>query len=120
VRTILVVEDEWAIADWLNALLGDEGYRVLVAHNGVRALDVLKDNQADIVLTDFMMPVMDGAALVEAIRRDEATRDIPVIVMSSLPEQAIAERFPDHAAFVRKPFREDELLRAITKILDSK
>ena len=116
-RTILVVEDEWAIADWLNALLGDEGFRVLVAHNGVRALEALKDNAVDAVLTDFMMPIMDGAALVQAIRGDAAMQAIPIIVMSSLPEEAVAERVRGHTAFLRKPFGEDQLLAALAEVL---
>jgi two-component system chemotaxis sensor kinase CheA len=116
VRTVLIVEDEWAIADWLADLLGDEGYRVIVASNGRRALDILKEERPSAVLTDFMMPVMDGAALLVAMQTD-GLADIPVIVMSSLPAAAIAERAKNYRAFLRKPFTETELLSALRGVL---
>lgn len=115
-RTILVVEDEWAIADWLSAVLGEEGYSVLVANNGRRALELLKQRKADLVLTDFMMPVMDGPALLRAMKQD-GLEQTPVIVMSSLPETSVAERCDGYRVFVRKPFREAELLRAVEQVL---
>jgi two-component system chemotaxis sensor kinase CheA len=117
VRTVLVVEDEWAIADWLQALLADEGYSVLVAGNGKRALEFIAAQKPDLILTDFMMPIMDGPAMLSALKRD-GVADIPVIVMSSLPEATVKERCDGYHAFIRKPFRESELLQAIQRLLD--
>lgn len=117
-RTVLVVEDEWAIADWLHAVLGEHGYRVLVANNGRRALDLLREHKPDVLVTDFMMPVMDAPALLAAMRRD-GIADVPVVVMSSLPEATVSERLTGHRAFVRKPFRESELLETIERVLNS-
>lgn len=116
--TVLIVEDEWAIADWLQSLLGDEGHDVLVAGNGRRALELLATHTPDLILTDFMMPIMDGAAMLNALRRD-GRADIPVIVMSSLPENTVKERLDGHRAFIRKPFREAELLHTLRRVLDS-
>jgi CheY-like chemotaxis protein len=115
-QTVLVVEDEWAIADWLDALLGDQGYRVLLANNGQRALELLREYKPDLVLTDFMMPIMDGPALIQAMAGDGAA-GVPVIVMSSLPEAAVVERCTGYQAFLRKPFRETELLGTIHRVL---
>lgn len=115
-KTILVVEDEWAIADWLSAVLGDQGYSVLVASNGRQALELLRDHTPDLVITDFMMPVMDGPALLRAMKPDGVAHT-PVIVMSSLPEATVAERCDGYHMFVRKPFREADLLHALARVL---
>jgi CheY-like chemotaxis protein len=112
VRTVLVVEDEWAIADWISAVLDDEGYTVIVATNGRRALELLKEQTPDLVLTDFMMPIVDGPGLLQAMRRS-GLATTPVIMMSSLPEAVVAEKCDGHSAFLRKPFRIAELLRAV-------
>jgi CheY-like chemotaxis protein len=120
VRTVLVVDDEWAIADWLHALLSDEGYNVLVASNGKQALDVLALNVPDLVLTDFMMPIVDGPALLRAMAQNPTTANIPVIVMSSLQEAAVRERCRSYEAFLRKPFRETEVLEMIQRVLSGR
>jgi CheY-like chemotaxis protein len=116
VQTILVVEDEWAIADWLQALLDDQGYAVVTASNGRQALELISTQKPDLILTDFMMPLMDGAALLQAVRRAGYT-SLPVVIISSLPEATIQERCPDHQGFLRKPFRERELLALLGTIL---
>lgn len=118
-RTVLVVEDEWAIADWLDALLVDEGYHVLVASNGKRALEIMRDHKPDLILTDFMMPIMDGPALLQALDADAAVAGVPIVVMSSLPEATVLERCKGYRAFIRKPFREAELLQTISRLLNS-
>jgi CheY-like chemotaxis protein len=117
VRTILVVDDEWAIADWLHSLLTDEGYRVLIAANGKRALELLAEYKPDVLLTDVMMPVMDGPALLGALKSAGSVA-FPIVVMSSLPEPAATQRIDGHAAFLRKPFRESELLHTLHRVLD--
>ena len=112
-RTVLVVDDEWAVADVLEALLGDEGYRVVTASNGAQALHRLAEARPDLVIADFMMPVLDGAGLLQALRERPETVEIPVILMSSLPEAAVAERCVGYQVYLRKPFRIAEVLAAI-------
>ena len=97
-RTVLIVEDEWAIADWLEVLLGENGYNVLSAGNGREALDILHRETPDLVLTDFMMPFVDGAGLIAAMQEKPATRDIPVVVMTSLLESVVRDRVEDRQA----------------------
>jgi CheY-like chemotaxis protein len=58
--TVLIVEDEWVIADALTAALTDAGYRVLTAANGRIALELLAELRPDVILLDFMMPIMNG------------------------------------------------------------
>ena len=86
VRTVLIVEDEWAIADWLEVLLSENGYNVLVASNGREALDILHRETPDLVLTDFMMPFVDGAGLIAAMQEkycDDGRPDFDRIVRAS-------------------------------------
>ncbi len=116
-RTVLIVEDEWAIADWLELLLSEQAFNVLTAQNGSAALDVMHRDIPDLVLTDFMMPNLDGAGLVAAMRDDARLREIPVIVMTSLVEESVRERIKGYRAYLRKPFREADLLNAVHKIL---
>ena len=116
-RTVLIVEDEWAIADWLEVLLSENGYNVLVASNGREALDILHRETPDLVLTDFMMPFVDGAGLIAAMADDPKTCDIPVVVMTSLLEHVVRERARGYRAYLRKPFREAELMKVVREIL---
>jgi two-component system chemotaxis sensor kinase CheA len=116
VRTVLIVEDEWAIADWLEVLLSESAFNVLVAGNGREALDILHRETPDLVLTDFMMPFVDGAGLIAAMRDDQRLRQIPVVVMTSLLEQVVRDRAGQFRAYLRKPFREAELMKIVGDI----
>lgn len=116
-RTILIVDDEFGSTDVLAAALEDEGYRVFTAPNGKRGLERLAENKPDLVLLDFMMPLMNGAQMAAAMRKDPAYRDIPIIMMSAVTEPAVRERFSDYRAFLRKPFSMAALLQAIHGLL---
>jgi CheY-like chemotaxis protein len=116
-QTILVVDDEFGIGEVLEAILTDEGYRVVTAINGHHALERLAGNRTDLILSDLMMPVMDGAKLYQALRADERYRNIPFVLMCSLPEANIAERISGYNAFLHKPFKVDDVLDLIGKVL---
>ena len=117
-RTVLVVDDEYGMVEVLVAALEDAGYRVFTAANGRRALERLEENRPDVVVSDFMMPLMDGAALVQAMRSHPTYRDIPVIMMSAAPEAALRKHVDGYAAFLRKPFRVSTLLERIAAIFN--
>ncbi len=103
--TVLVVDDEFGVAERFDAILTDKGHRVLTAVNGKHGLEVLTLECADLVFLDFMMPVMDGGVMLEAMMADSVYRDIPVVMMSPVLEATIAERCSGYAAFMRKPFK---------------
>ena len=117
--TVLVVDDEFGISTLLKDVFEDEGHRVLTATNGRQALDRIAEEKPNLVLTDFMMPVLDGAALIKALAADPTLKGIPVLVMSSMPEATVAERCLGYAAFVRKPFKIYDLLEIVTGLLRS-
>jgi DNA-binding response OmpR family regulator len=117
--TVLIVEDEFAIADLLEMALIDEGYRVVRAANGRQGLERLAEYSPDLVISDFMMPVLDGAGLVQAMRQSKDQREVPIIIMSSMPEANVHARIDRYTAFVRKPFQIAALMRLIATVLGS-
>ncbi len=115
--TVLVVEDEFGIAELFDAVLTDEGYQVLTAMNGRDGLELLAREQPQLVFCDYMMPVMDGAAMLGAMAANPALRGIPVVMMSSMPEAVVAERCSGYVTFMRKPFKLFELLDVVERVL---
>jgi len=105
VATVLIVDDEFGIAELLDAVLADDGHTVVTAANGRQGLARVAAGRPDLIFLDFMMPVMDGPAMLAALVADPGTRGIPVVLMSSMPEETVRERASGHVAFLRKPFR---------------
>ena len=115
---VLIVEDEFAIADMLEMALTDEGYRVVLAANGRQGLDRLAEGPLpDLVISDYMMPVLDGVGFLRAMQSSEAQRHITFIVMSSMPESNLRERIDGYAAFVHKPFQITAMVQLVATIL---
>jgi CheY-like chemotaxis protein len=116
-RTILIVDDEWALAEVLSAILRDEGYRTLVAGNGREAEALLKSERVDLVVADFLMPIMDAPALIAWMKRESELIGIPVIIMTSLPETTVRARAGAFAAYLQKPFMIDDIAEAVARHL---
>ena len=112
--SILIVDDEFGLAEMLREMLRESGFAVTLAINGRLALEILEEGTVDLVLTDMMMPVMDGSELAAAMRSDDKHRDTPIIMMTSLP----TARVPSNGLFdavLRKPFTPDLLLETIRR-----
>ena len=114
---VLVVDDEFGIAEVLDTLLTSEGHQVVTASNGRRALEHLGRTHPDAVLLDYMMPVLDGAGVMRAIQAEPAWAGLPVVLVSALSEAAVSEHVGGYAAFLRKPFRVKEVLEALGRVL---
>ena len=116
--TVLVVDDEPLIAMALEAMLEDAGYGVATAANGRQGLERLAEApRPDLVLLDMMMPVMNGPAMLAAMAADPELRGIPVVVLSSLPEEAVRARAQGVAAILLKPCTAEQVLNAIARVL---
>lgn len=116
--TVLIVEDEFSIAELLEMVLVDEGHSVLYAANGRQALQRLSEGpRPDLVISDFMMPVLDGPGFISGMRAEESRRDIPVIMMSSMPETNVRQQISGYAAFIRKPFKLAEVVSVVNQVL---
>lgn len=115
--TALVVDDEFGIVDVLETILTDEGYRVLTACNGKQGLERLSTERPDVVLLDFMMPILGGAEMLAAMASEPAYQAIPVIMISSLGENVIAKKCTGYVAYLRKPFRAATVLNTVARVL---
>ena len=82
--TILLAEDDLTLRDMYQIRLESSDYRVLVAANGEEALKVLEENKPDVILLDIMMPKINGLDVLEKIKKNPATKDIPVIILTVL------------------------------------
>jgi CheY-like chemotaxis protein len=116
-RTIVVVDDEFSFADVLAASLSDLGFRVHTAANGVQGLQLVAEHHPDLVLLDYMMPLLDGPGMLRALRADPRLASIPVLMISSLPEATVRTRCEGFAAFLRKPFAFETLVTAVERVL---
>jgi len=117
VQTILVVDDEFGVVEVLTAALEDEGYRVVAAANGRHGLERLKESRPDLVILDFMMPILDGVAMAKIMKADPDFASIPIVMTSAVAENALRERFDGYDAFLRKPFRADALVKLLRRLL---
>jgi CheY-like chemotaxis protein len=116
-QCVLIVDDEFGLADITADLLRDHGYDVRLAINGKLGLDSLAAHPADIVLTDLMMPVMDGPEMIRQMRAEPRFARIPTILMTALPE-AIPRGPPAlHDAVLIKPFGLTEVLETVQRLL---
>ncbi|MGG5288756.1 response regulator [Pseudomonas shirazensis] len=114
-KTILIVDDEYLIAEILGYALEDEGFLVEKANNGEKALDLLRKKPVDLVITDYMMPKKNGQELAKAIRKDPALSHLPLILMSGAQAaQADDDLF---GAVFQKPFHPDELIAKVRELL---
>jgi DNA-binding response OmpR family regulator len=117
VAKILVVDDEFGIGEFLRELLSEEGHEVELAMNGNQGLAKVAQEKPDLILLDFMMPVLDGAGMMKRMSANPDIPTIPVIIMSSLPEATITGRIDGHVAYVHKPFQIDSILELVATIL---
>lgn len=115
--TVLVVDDEFGIAELFEAILTDEGHRVLTAINGKHGLEMLAQEPVDLVFLDYMMPVMNGAAMLAVLLAHPTFRRIPIIIMSAMLETGVAERCAGYSAFLHKPFRIDQVVALTNRLL---
>ncbi len=115
--SILIVDDEIAIAEVLASILSDAGYQTVVAANGKQALSRLAEITPRLIMTDYMMPVLGGAALIATLQKDLVLRDIPVVVMTSVPESKVAEQCTGYDAYLRKPFKLREVIGVVERLL---
>ena len=112
VPLVMVVDDSITVRRVTQRLLKREGYRVVLAADGLQALELLQDEKPTLVLSDIEMPRMDGFDLARNIRSDAKLRDLPIIMITS----RIAEKHRQHARelgvdhYLGKPYSEDELL----------
>lgn len=113
---VLLVEDEAAVALLISISLEDEGREVVVRPNGRKGLDVMREGGFDIVVTDFMMPALDGMEMMRAMRADGIT--VPIVLISAVSEARIPGHDDGlHQGFLQKPYHENRLIEVVEQLL---
>ena len=118
---ILIVEDEQTLLKALTAKFEDEGYEVLTAVDGQTAVDSAKSNLPEIILLDIILPVKDGLAVLEELKSDPATRDIPVLLLTNLSDQNSISRGVELGAagyIIKADFSLDEVAEKVKSVIN--
>lgn len=120
-KKILLVEDHPEVREYIRSLV-DNTYHVVEAPDGLKALKILKKESIDLVITDLMMPWMDGFALLEEMRKDEKFKSIPVLVVSARNTENDKFRVLSQGVndILQKPFSREELLLRIGNLLNQR
>jgi CheY-like chemotaxis protein len=112
-RSVLVVEDDEAVSQLLIALLEDRGYRCWPARSGNDAVRMARAHRPDLITLDMRLPEMDGARVLQLLKADDCTREIPVVVISAFTQILPAGERKKVAYMLGKPFDVDEVLEII-------
>ena len=111
--TVLVVDDDPDTVETMREILEEEGHTVLSAKNGREGLDIALRDIPDLVLLDLDMPVMDGHAFLEAMKKAPSLAEVTVVVLSGASDARVA------CEAVKKPLRLDTLLGLIGRVADA-
>jgi CheY-like chemotaxis protein len=117
---ILIVEDVPNVLELLDITLRFKGYPVVTAHNGQEALEVISKERPALVITDILMPTMDGFTLAQKLRTDPATCRIPIIFLSATyltPEDKAFGLSLGAVRFIEKPLDTEDFLLTVAEIL---
>ena len=114
-KTIVVVEDNTAIREDIAEMLELAGYKALTAENGKEGAILARSSQPDLIISDIMMPVVDGLGMLHILRKDPETESIPFIFLTSKTDRHDFRNAMESGAddYITKPFNTDELLKAI-------
>jgi DNA-binding response OmpR family regulator len=116
---VLLVDDDPVILKLLQVNFEMEGYTVMTAADGVEGLERARSERPDIILLDIMMPRMDGLQVTQALKDDESTKDIPIILLSAKAQASDIQAGRDMGAddYLTKPFDPLELLERVGDLL---
>lgn len=118
IKNILVVDDSQVDRSNLEKLLGDAGYLTSTATNGQEALDSVAQSHPDLILMDVNMPVMDGFAASRALRDDENTKNLPVVLITSKDQKADKAwgKMLGAKGYITKPYTDDQVLSVVNSL----
>ena len=119
-KTILIVDDIFENLYLLRVIFETAGYLVIEANDGKDGLEKLRKNNVDLIVSDILMPVMDGYMFCRACKKDKSYKDIPFVFYTSTYTEKLDEDFAlklGAAHFLRKPTDQDEILSVIQEIL---
>jgi len=127
-KKVLVVDDDVDIRKVVSKLVEKSGYITIEAKNGVEGMGKVREDKPDLIILDILMPKESGIRMYRELKSEEALKDIPVIVLSAIPEksffrsQKVLDEFagqsvPEPEAYIEKPEEPGELIALMKKIL---
>ena len=118
-KTVLIVDDARVMRQACMMALKSAGFRVVEAENGVDALEKVKGEQIDFVVTDLNMPQMDGIELIKNLRQIPEFKFVPILVLSTISQQekVMEGKAAGATGWIYKPFKQMELLQTVKKLL---
>ena len=118
-KKALIVDDEIHIIQVVAIKLKNNGFEVITANNGQEALEAALEHEPNVIITDYQMPVMDGLGLIENLRKQEQTAQIPVIMLTArdfaIESEAVEQL--KISACLSKPFSPRELLEKVKEVM---
>jgi two-component system phosphate regulon response regulator PhoB len=128
VQKVLVVDDELNLRTFVTTLLETSGFKPIAAEDGVKGLELARQQKPSAVILDVMMPKESGIDMYRALKKDPELKDIPVIILSAISKktffhsQAVLDKYegetvPEPAAYIEKPPEPEELLEALKNSL---
>ncbi|OGX43562.1 MAG: hypothetical protein A3G91_01975 [Omnitrophica WOR_2 bacterium RIFCSPLOWO2_12_FULL_50_9] len=116
---ILIVDDDKIVRLILSETLSQGGFtNIIAATNGVEALAMIKQHNPDLVITDMMMPEMDGFQLIQEIKNDASFTNIFIIVITSREEMKELVAITGVSCFITKPFNKEKVLETVQRVLN--
>jgi two-component system phosphate regulon response regulator PhoB len=127
-KKVLVVDDELDMRTFVSTLLETNGFKPIVAQDGIQGLEMARKNTPSLIIMDIMMPRESGITLYRELKLDPGLKDIPIIMLSALAKKTFfhsqkvldeykGEKIPEPEAYIEKPPEPDELLQIIHKSL---
>ncbi|MCL4302212.1 MAG: response regulator [Anaerolineae bacterium] len=118
-RRVLILEDDRLMGQMLTMILDDMGFEITMANNGITAFAMLQQQQLDFIILDVLLAEAAGFEICSSLRLNPATKDIPLLVITSRPDEKNIEQALQLGIhhFLSKPFTEDELLQEILILL---
>ncbi len=120
-ETIVVVDDEQALLDILDLSLSSQGYNVITVSDGLKAIEIIRQEQPDLVILDIVMPDINGWEILKGLEGSQETAGLPIILMSAIPLYAdMKQIINDNVLYYQsKPFNFDQLLQKLNTVKSS-
>lgn len=117
-KKILIIDDDVEMATMMGEILSTRNYEIILAHDGIRAIEKSNKEKVDLILLDIRMPFFSGFWFCDAFKQKPETKDIPVVIVSALsnPEDIEKAYRLGAAGYLTKPFKATELIGVVEKI----
>jgi two-component system alkaline phosphatase synthesis response regulator PhoP len=124
---ILIVDDDPDILEGITMILESQPYRLATARDGMKCMEMIREQKPDLLILDLLMPRMDGWGVIREMRSEPGYADVPILVLTTVVEDASRRRYEletgmtmDVQDYVQKPARPDDLLDRVAKMLAGK